>query len=223
MSISNQTLMLDATATTIREQLAAVAKLQGDTLLANRLIGDALIAAKDLLDKTTDEDGKAQKGAFGEWCEAQGFGFSRQWRALLMSLSANWKAIEKAMAKTGPVKSVEKAVALVKPAPIAKAEQPKLLALLAEAESGDEDAQKKLDREAKKHRVTPETFQEKLDKIKERQAAAPKETPEDTIAKLTAQISQLLDLLQAHGIEPGDRFAQPKILTGGEGAPEVAA
>lgn len=201
MSIPNQTLMLDTTATTIREHLQAVAKLQGDTLLANRMIGDALIAAKELLDKTTDDDGKVIKGAFGDWCEAEGFGFSRQWRALLMTLSANWKAIDKAMQKTGPLKSVEKAVALVKPAPISKAAQPALLALLAQAETGDDDAQKKLGREAKKHRMLPEAFQDKLDKIKERQAATP-EKPEATIARLTEQLARLMDVLVSHGIDP---------------------
>lgn len=199
MTASNSTALLDTTAATIREHMAAVEKANGDSLLANRMIGDALVAAKELLDKEG-------KGAFGKWIEDQGFGFGRQWRSLLMSLSVNWKAIQKEIAKHGPVKSVEKAVALVKAQPIKKDELPKLLTLLEQAEAGDEAAQAKLDKAAKAHKVQPEVFQDKLDALKAKQEA-PKEKPEVTIARLTEQLTRLMDLLTAHGIDPN---ATPK-------------
>ncbi|WP_026868808.1 hypothetical protein [Inquilinus limosus] len=211
MTISNVTNPLDTLAAEIAELKAKVAETMTDNLEANRKIGEKLIAAKAMLDQAVDEGGKVKKGAFGEWCEAQGFGFSRQWRAQLMSLAANWKAISKAMEKTGPVKSVEVAVRLVKPQPIKKDEQDDLLKLLAIAEEGGEGAEaatKKLNRAAKAHNTDPEEFLDKLTEIRAKRNA-PKEKPEDTIARLTTQlgemgdrIGRLLDLLERHGISP---------------------
>lgn len=61
-----------------------------DTLRSFRDIGRGLAEAKELI-------GPTPKGAFGKWCE-ENFPFSKQWRARLMQLAAEWKAVEAAMA-----------------------------------------------------------------------------------------------------------------------------
>jgi len=53
------------------------------------VVGERLNDAKEAL--------KGTKGAFGEWCEAQGFPFDKTWRARLMKLAANWDAIMEAV------------------------------------------------------------------------------------------------------------------------------
>ena len=204
--MSNDNTVLTVAATEIMDLVATVQKANGDALEANRSIGAKLLEAKAILDS-------AGKGAFGKWCDDSGFGFSRQWRSQLMSLAANWKAIKKAMGDT-PTKSVEKAVSLVRAQPIKKGEQDKLLALLATAEAGGEEgdkAQKKLERAAKAHNVTPADFTEKLDAIREKAKAAaetPKEKPEETIARLSNQLARLLDLLTEKGIDPSEALKE---------------
>jgi hypothetical protein len=190
---------LDVFAAEIAELKERVQNSQNDTLDANRQIGDKLLAAKAMLDN-------AGKGAFGEWVEGQGFNFSRQWRSQLMKLAANWKAIDKAMKKSGPVKSVEAALKLISKQAITKAELPALLKLQALTEGGGnetevENAGKKLKKAAKDHNMDEEEFLDKLTDLKAKQDA-PKETPAATIAKLVAQIERLTALLAAKGIDP---------------------
>jgi hypothetical protein len=61
-----------------------------ETLEAFRDIGAALGEAKSILGN----------GKFGKWCEAEGFTFSRTWRAKLMKLAEHWDEIRQAAAET---------------------------------------------------------------------------------------------------------------------------
>lgn len=60
-----------------------------ESLSAFAQIGRDLLEAKDAI-------GPAPRGAFGAWCEAN-FPFSKEWRARLMKLAGDWKAIRAAM------------------------------------------------------------------------------------------------------------------------------
>jgi hypothetical protein len=61
-----------------------------DTLLAFRDIGKALHEAKEAI-------GSIPRGAFGQWAEENGCGFSKEWRARLMLLASEWQEFETAM------------------------------------------------------------------------------------------------------------------------------
>jgi hypothetical protein len=61
-----------------------------DSLAAFAQIGRDLLEAKEAI-------GPTPRGAFGAWCEAN-FPFSKEWRARLMKLAGDWKAIRAAMA-----------------------------------------------------------------------------------------------------------------------------
>jgi hypothetical protein len=61
-----------------------------ESLTAFAQIGQDLLEAKEAI-------GHTPRGAFGTWCEAN-FPFSKEWRARLMKLAGDWKAIRAAMA-----------------------------------------------------------------------------------------------------------------------------
>lgn len=60
-----------------------------DSLAAFANIGRDLLDAKEAI-------GPTPRGAFGTWCEAN-FPFSKEWRARLMKLAGDWKAIRAAV------------------------------------------------------------------------------------------------------------------------------
>lgn len=72
--------------------LSAMKRAEGaglDTLISFRDIGANLAEAKEALAGTG-------KGAFGKWCDEH-FPFSKEWRARLMKLAAEWEYVREAM------------------------------------------------------------------------------------------------------------------------------
>ncbi|WP_142850668.1 DUF2076 domain-containing protein [Telmatospirillum sp. J64-1] len=125
-----------------------------ESLQAFREIGQKLIEAKEALrDKG--------KGAFGDWCEVNGFGFHRSWRAKIMKLAESWDEIARAVEETeeadSKVFSVDAALACW--AKWKKANDP-------EAKAKAEEAKAK--REAKKRSSTEEGRNE--DEVSETEA-----------------------------------------------------
>ncbi|BAF89571.1 hypothetical protein AZC_3573 [Azorhizobium caulinodans ORS 571] len=76
-------------AATILERYARAKSATKSSLEDLRVVGERLNEAKEVL--------VGQKGAFGQWCEAQNFPFDKTWRARLMKLAANWSAIMEAV------------------------------------------------------------------------------------------------------------------------------
>jgi len=77
-------------AATILERYARAKASTRNSLEDLRVVGERLNEAKEAL------KGEG-KGAFGTWCEEQGFPFDKTWRARLMKLAANWDAIIEAV------------------------------------------------------------------------------------------------------------------------------
>jgi hypothetical protein len=88
--MSNTDATLDFLRSNILDNLRQANGAGLDTLRAFRAIGRDLTEAKEAI-------GPTPKGAFGKWCE-ENFPFSKQWRARLMALHADWRGVELAMA-----------------------------------------------------------------------------------------------------------------------------
>lgn len=81
---SNHNFLSDC-AERVREGLKYGEMATRESLRHYRDVGQALLDAKEAL--------AGKKGAFGEWCEAEGFTMHKTWRAKLMKLAENWDAI----------------------------------------------------------------------------------------------------------------------------------
>ena len=80
----NHNFLADCAATILERYNRAKAATR-NSLEDLRVVGERLNDAKDTL--------AGKKGAFGAWCDEQGFPFDKTWRARLMKLAANWDAI----------------------------------------------------------------------------------------------------------------------------------
>lgn len=89
---SNHNFLADC-AHRIREGLRYGEEYAAESLNHYRDVGQALLDAKEAL-------AGQKKGAFGEWCEAEGFTFSKQWRSRLMQLAEHWDEIMRAVEAT---------------------------------------------------------------------------------------------------------------------------
>ena len=82
---SNAEAFLSEAVSNIRRNMVAANGAGFNSLQAFANIGYDLLQAKEAI-------GPAPRGAFGAWCEAN-FPFSKEWRARLMKLAEQWKAI----------------------------------------------------------------------------------------------------------------------------------